>query len=169
MNSSPTSAINYNNLYHSMSQDYELCQQMLAKLQIEKFALENSDIELLEQTINAKAQIVSQLSEVQTYRDQTLDALGIEVGFRGLKIAFSQSRNSASNEQLTLLSKLEDLLKNIADISHINSILIYNSFNQTNKILDVMLDRNHEHPATYGKNGFTTNINYLNDEMKTKA
>jgi len=162
-----SASLNHHAIYASMNQDYELCEQMLAKLQVEKFALENSDIDLLEQIISEKAAILQKLAETQNIRDQELENLGLDIGFRGLKVLFTQTQNTASTEQLALIKKLEELLHRISEISYVNSMLVHHSYNQTNKILDIMLDRNTNQTTTYNKNGFTNiSINIISTNTK---
>ena len=160
-------SVNHGMIYDSMNQDYALCKQMLAKLQIEKFALEHSDANLLEQTITEKSQILKELAETQTTRDQELQNLGFTRGLLGLKALFKQNSSHASAEQLALLKSLEDILKDISRLSHINAAMIHNNMNQTNKILDVMLNRPNT-TTTYSKHGFASTSNN-NNTSKTKV
>lgn len=136
-------------LIAEINKDLSLAKKLYAQLKQEKLALEQKNISSLESITTEKITIITALNEHQLLRDNIQLQLGAELGFKGLKQIITKFNLAQHDELKTLLPELEQILQQIKNLTEINGNILAISQNQTNRIIDILYNRENTY---YGEN-----------------
>jgi len=141
-------------LFKSLEKDIKYCEHMLELLHSERQALTERNLELLEQIVENKSQVLLDMDKTQKVRDLLLNQLGFEPGSLGLKAVFQNPPAEFADSIKEIEPKLSAMLQEITNMNKINSIMLSTSYTQNSKVLDIILGRD-TNQETYGKDGLT--------------
>lgn len=123
-------------LLQSLDQDIAAAARLLELTGHELQALEQRDLETLEQLLEEKQPLLAQLAEHGRQRSQLMHELNLSNDRTGLQALASQSGHGA--ELLASADRLGQLLEDCQNANQVNGRIIRSSQSSLNSVLDIL-------------------------------
>lgn len=141
----------WNQLEHSLQTDIPITDQLLALLQQERQLLESRQYDQFQQLINQKQQLLQQLDQHATQRQQLLHSAGFDNEQHTLETLAQQAPVAAS-----AWHKLSDQWQQCQDLNEVNERIAKRTRLVVGQILDLLRGQNNQ-TRLYTKKGDASN------------